>query len=156
MEALKVLQSLLRFHSDVKLINMSKMDMDSFASKEAIRNTANAYNAVNARVGELLKKAADAMAQRQSKSSVFYEAITMNTVTFQELKDGTLDAIGADIGHILAENGTAIKADNAESIEKALAAVAKSEERLKRDKEALGRAQKRIKLMDYAEKNFPA
>ena len=80
----------------------------------------------------------------------------MNTVTFQELKDGTLDAIGADIGHILVENGTAIKADNAESIEKALAAVAKSEERLKRDKEALGRAQKRIKLMDYAEKNFPA
>jgi hypothetical protein len=96
------------------------------------------------------------MAQRQSKSSVFYEAITMNTVTFQELKDGTLDAIGADIGHILTENGATIKADNADSVEKALAAVAKSEARLKRDKETLGHAQKRVKLMDYAEKNFPA
>jgi hypothetical protein len=156
MEALKVLQTLLRIHSDVKLINMAKMDKDSFASKEAIRNTATAYTNVNARVAEMLKEAAVTMAERQSKSSVFYKSITMNTVTFQELKDGTLEAIGADIGHIIADKGATIKADNAESVEKALAAVAKSEARLKRDKEALGHAQKRVKLMDYAEKNFPA
>ena len=67
---------------------------------------------------------------------------------------GSLQAIAEDIRELVTENKDAIDAENKIKLAKALENVAKSEARLKMDKEALKRAQKRVKLMELAVQTF--
>ena len=155
MDTLKVLQTLLRLHSEITLIKPSIVKPNGLSSPEAIGTTVFEYKAVIASIAKLLDEAVDVMAQKPSKAAVYRNFVHLNTTVFQELKEGALDVIGADIRGILADNGDALKTENAEALEKALADVAKSEARLKRDKESLARAHKRVKLIDYAVAKFP-
>ena len=154
METLAVIQSLFRIHNEITLIEAVTVASDITASKSAIRNTSNELKAAIAKITELLDNASKEIKTKTSKSSVYHSSTLLNTIPFVELKEGALQAIAEDIREIVTENKDAIDAENETKLAKALDNVAKSEARLKMDKEALKRAQKRVKLMDLAVKTF--
>ena len=154
METLVVIQSLFRIHNEITLIDASIVSPDALASKSAIRNTVYEFKAAIAKIAELLDSASKEIKTKKSKAAVYYGSMMMNTITFDELKEGSLQAIAEDIRELVTENKDAIDAENKIKLAKALENVAKSEARLKMDKEALKRAQKRVKLMELAVQTF--
>ena len=154
MDSLIVIQTMCRLHSTIAAIDAKLPSPDASSTKLDVKMSSNDFKAALIRVSDLLQSAAKEMKSDTSKSAILYHEMTLNTLTFEELKAGALQAIASDIGKTIDTNKAAIRRENELKLAKAFENVTKSEARLKADKATLARAEKRIKLMEYAEKTF--